>query len=100
MAFHLSPKKKVSPIRSEKVISLINRPPKPILIHCMAGADRTGLIAAVWKLRQQKETSQKAYKQLSIYYGHFPWLWSETKAMDQSFWNYMKYLRSQKENEK
>ncbi|MBW2127151.1 MAG: hypothetical protein JRH08_16110 [Deltaproteobacteria bacterium] len=68
-----------------------------MLIHCKAGADRAGLIAAAWKLRQQKETPQNAYKQLSIYYGHFPYLWSKTKVMDQSFWNYVTYLRAKKQ---
>ena len=88
---HLIPPKTI-----DEIIELMKKAPKPILIHCKAGADRSGLIAAIWKLVVEKDPPEKADEQLSLFCGHVPYLWSKTKDMDESFWNYVKYLRSQK----
>ncbi|HEY4202223.1 MAG TPA: dual specificity protein phosphatase family protein [Devosiaceae bacterium] len=58
----------------------------PILIHCKAGADRTGLASALFELLVMKKSPQEAAEQLSFNYGHFPWLGSKTGAMDRTFW--------------
>lgn len=57
--------------------------PRPVLIHCQAGADRTGLVSALWKMWVDGESKVEADKQLSIYYGHMPI--GSTTAMDRSF---------------
>lgn len=44
--------------------------PRPTLIHCEFGADRTGLAAAMWKVIVDQESKAEASKQLSILYGH------------------------------
>jgi protein tyrosine/serine phosphatase len=44
--------------------------PRPILIHCRGGADRTGEAAALWVITQQKKSKKIALKQLSLKYGH------------------------------
>ncbi len=62
------------PHRSE-VLSLLDaysNLPRPILVHCMAGADRTGLAAAVFALDYMKLTKPEASRQLDVYYGHVP----------------------------
>ncbi|MBF0317767.1 MAG: dual specificity protein phosphatase family protein [Nitrospirae bacterium] len=46
--------------------------PRPILIHCWAGADRSGLVSAMWKVVVENEPKSKAQRQLSIFYGHLP----------------------------
>ena len=33
----------------DRLISILKTTPRPVLIHCKAGADRTGLAAAIWK---------------------------------------------------
>lgn len=58
----------------------------PVLIHCEAGADRSGLASALYKLTVQHKSPQEADGQLSFWYGHFPWLTSRTGAMDRTFW--------------
>lgn len=43
---------------------------EPILLHCKAGADRSGMAAAVWKMVNLKEPAKEALDQLSFKYGH------------------------------
>lgn len=66
-----------------KLVDLIKKAPKPVLIHCKAGADRTSLASALYLLEVKKDVN--ADKEISLKYGHFPWLGSKTKAMDESF---------------
>jgi protein tyrosine/serine phosphatase len=85
----LSDSKEVSPRRLLQIVEEIDRLPKPILIHCKAGADRTGLVTAAylyWK------GDRRWREMLSLRYGHFPYLGSPTKAMDRSLVKFEKYL--------
>ena len=68
------------------LMSIFKAAPRPILIHCQAGADRTGLVAAMWKVIVDKESKVEASKQLSILYGHLPL--GPASAMDQFFNNW------------
>jgi len=45
--FKMSAGKELSVKRMNKLISIIKNAPKPILIHCKAGADRTSLAVAL-----------------------------------------------------
>ncbi len=54
----------------QRLLFLYRNAPKPILIHCQGGADRTGEAAAIWKLECQKSTKKEALKQLRSRYGH------------------------------
>lgn len=69
------------------LIEIFKSAPRPVLIHCQAGADRSGLAAAIWKVIVDKEPKSEADKQLSIFYGHLPI--GKTTAMDRFFnkWN-------------
>jgi len=69
-----------------KIISIIKDAPKPILIHCKAGADRTSLVSALYLYAIKND--KDAEREISLLYGHFPWLGSKTGAMDRSFLNY------------
>ena len=53
-----------------KLLHLYKSEPKPILIHCLSGADRTGEAAALWVLEQQKKNKRIAQQQLSLRYGY------------------------------
>ncbi len=67
------------------VIALLEKLPKPILIHCKAGADRSGLVAALWLYKIKHYSFKRSFEQLSVLFGHFPYLGSPTIAMDKSF---------------
>ncbi len=43
----------------------------PVLVHCKSGADRAGLMAALYMLVHERKTAAEAAKQLSYWYGHF-----------------------------
>jgi protein tyrosine phosphatase (PTP) superfamily phosphohydrolase (DUF442 family) len=84
----LSARKTVSPEELEAILALLRQAPKPVLIHCESGADRTGLISAVVRI-EQGDPPMQARRQLGLRYGHFPWLGNATVAMDESFDAYL-----------
>lgn len=59
----------------------------PILIHCQAGADRTGTIAAFWELTQKNSTLQEALDQQRPYYGHFSWRYPYMRKFTEIMYN-------------
>ncbi|WP_058602144.1 fused DSP-PTPase phosphatase/NAD kinase-like protein [Aureimonas ureilytica] len=67
--------------------ALMRDAPKPLLIHCLQGADRTGLASAIYELSQGQAAGEAA-DQLSLMFGHFPWLGNKTRAMDEAFAEY------------
>ena len=79
--FKISDKKVQSIQTMQKILNIIKRAKKPLLIHCKAGADRTGLASALY----WDSIGKNGDKMLSLKYGHFPYLGSPTKAMDESF---------------
>jgi len=80
--FKISDKKIQSLETMKKIVKIIKTSPKPVLIHCRAGADRTGLASALYLYSLG---DMNASRMLSLKYGHFPYLGSKTKAMDESF---------------
>jgi protein tyrosine phosphatase (PTP) superfamily phosphohydrolase (DUF442 family) len=60
------------------ILDAFNNLPQPILVHCKAGADRTGMAAAMFvfdHMNQQLDEDnrrQKAAGQLHPYFGHIP----------------------------
>jgi undecaprenyl-diphosphatase len=67
----------------EKLIAIFSEAPRPILIHCRSGSDRSGLAAALWKVVVDGEQKDVAQKQLSMRYGHFPV--GQTSVLDDFF---------------
>jgi protein tyrosine/serine phosphatase len=86
---------KISAIREvdtgtlETILAILRQASKPLLIHCRSGADRSGLIAALYLFAIEGQRAEHAVQQLSLFYGHFPYLWSQSGAMDRSFWRYV-----------
>ena len=90
-----------------KVFSLpmsASRPPKPaqvlelirithlarkegaaILIHCMAGADRTGMIVGAWRMLFQGVRDRKALTRETRMYRHLPAAWPNVHRYIESF---------------
>ena len=71
----------------DEIIQTLREAPKPVLIHCKAGSDRTGLISALYCLTLKGETPAQADRELSVWYGHIPL--TKTIAMDHSYWHYV-----------
>lgn len=65
-------------------MALLDSLPKPVLIHCMGGADRTGLAAALY-LASLGQGEAKAEAQISFRSGHALLPVSAAWPMDQSW---------------
>ena len=65
------------------LMNIFKSAPRPLLMHCHAGADRSGLAAAMWKVVVDKASKTEAVKQLSILYGHLSI--GSASAMDDFF---------------
>lgn len=69
----------------DELVQTMRSAPKPLLVHCQGGADRTGLAVALYRYAIQHEAPQQAQSGLSPLQGHLPYLGSRTGAMDRSF---------------
>ncbi|MCI4661989.1 MAG: sulfur transferase domain-containing protein [Neomegalonema sp.] len=54
----------------EDVARLFERVQYPVVFHCKSGADRAGLMSALYLLLQEQASPSEAKKQLSLRYGH------------------------------
>ena len=79
----LSADKAPSDRNINELLNIFHNAPKPLLIHCKSGADRSGLAAAIWKVTMEGKSPIVAKRQLSILYGHMPL--GPTQAMDDYF---------------
>jgi protein tyrosine/serine phosphatase len=55
------------------VVRAMDEAVEPIVIHCVSGIDRTGIVSAVFLLLRTDATVAEAWGQLSPRYGHNPW---------------------------
>ena len=85
----LSAHKKPDLVMMEKMVAIMKAAPKPLLIHCKQGADRSGLASALYAYAIEGQTAPEASKQLSLWYGHFRWF-NTTVAMDNAFDEFVK----------
>jgi protein tyrosine/serine phosphatase len=65
------------------LLRLLKIAPRPVLIHCMGGADRSGLAAAIWQVAIKGRPKAEARRQLSFIYGHMSI--GPTQVLDQFF---------------
>ena len=84
--YDIGDRTEISIEQMDEMVALMKKAPKPLLIHCKAGADRTSLASALYLHALKKD--KDANREISILYGHFPWLGSKTYFMDESFANY------------
>ena len=64
---------------------------KPFLMHCKSGADRTGLVAAVYLLTIEGRPVEEAKKQLSFRFMHLTF--TKTGILDYVIWRYEQRLK-------
>lgn len=84
--FRLSARREATDEQIGRLLAILRNAPKPVLIHCKAGADRTGLVSALYCLAIEEQSAAEAVRQLALWYGHVPLL--QTIAMDRCFWHY------------
>jgi len=87
--YPLSAKRFVTSQQIDQILDIVRNAPKPLLIHCRSGADRAGLVAALYRFAETGASAAEADRQLSLVYGHFPYLTNRSRAMDDSFWAYV-----------
>lgn len=86
--FGMSATQQLTSYRAVELISTMKNAQKPILVHCLDGADRTGLVSVIYANQIAGVDAKTAEGQLTPLYGHFgiPYL-SPTYAMDTSWEN-------------
>ncbi len=91
--FRMSARRELTQERSEELVSILRDAPKPILVHCNGGADRSGLASALFLAAVANKGEEAAEDQLSFHYGHvsIPYL-SSSFAMDRTFENLETWL--------
>lgn len=84
--FGMSSGKVLTPERADQLVAIMKAAPKPILIHCQSGADRTGLVSVLYSQQVAGVDEDVAERQLSVRYGHvaIPHI-SSVYAMDVSW---------------
>ena len=87
--YALSSRRLVTDEQIAEILGILRDAPKPLLVHCRSGADRAGLVSAMYRFADEGASAVEADRQLSLLYGHFPFLRSSTRAMDDSFWTFV-----------
>lgn len=84
--FKMSSSQEMTLDQSLALVSLLRDAPKPLLIHCRSGADRTGLASVIYLQQIAKVDEETAEKQLSVRFGHIgiPYV-SPSYAMDENW---------------
>jgi protein tyrosine/serine phosphatase len=83
--FAMSAREELTPDRSLALIDLMKSVPKPVLIHCRAGSDRSGLAAALYLAAIAQAGEETSEGQLSLWFGHVAIPFVGTYAMDRTF---------------
>lgn len=96
--FKMSSSTMVTSDVADQLVQAMKSAPKPILIHCKAGADRSGIVSAIYSQEIAGMDEDKAERQLSIFFGHvgIPYL-SPTFAMDESWERLERHFHSKAE---
>ncbi len=92
--YAISAKRPVSVTQMKEILAILHDAPKPVLVHCQGGSDRTGLVTALYRLSRGAEPATASQALSFWHYGHFPYLGSKTRAMDDSFQNYLSAMQA------
>lgn len=84
--FAMNASVQLSAAEAGQLIALMREMPKPLLVHCRHGSDRTGLAMSLYLAAISGADEATAEGQLSLWFGHFavPVL-SDAWPMDQSW---------------
>ena len=76
------------------VVECLHTLEKPVLFHCKSGADRAGLVSAIYLMVYEGATVQEAMKQLSFKHVHVDF--TATGVLDYFLWAYAERLKAGK----
>lgn len=80
----LSARKLPPPEKLAQLLTVLDKTPYPVLVHCQAGADRTGLVCTLYEnVYQHVPLDQAEEEQLTWRHGHFAF--GATHAMNDFF---------------
>jgi protein tyrosine/serine phosphatase len=84
--FAMSAARELNATQMADLTRIMRDAPKPILVHCMSGVDRTGLASVLYLQQIAGVDEETAEWQLSLIYGHFsiPFV-NRAYAMDESW---------------
>ncbi len=83
--YRMSSERDLSARDVEELLSILSKAEAPILIHCQNGADRSGLVSALYVAGVAGGSEFFAEFQLTPIYGHLPIPGLAAFAMDRSF---------------
>jgi protein tyrosine/serine phosphatase len=69
--FAMKASRELTDEQAMQLMQIMRDAPKPLLIHCRSGADRTGLAAALYIAGVKGGTEWQAERQMWLNYGHF-----------------------------
>ncbi|WP_435521601.1 tyrosine-protein phosphatase [Aquamicrobium terrae] len=70
--YPMSSARRLPVAKAKELAALMRDAPKPLLVHCDHGANRTGLASAIYAGAVAGHSEMAAEFQLSPYYGHVP----------------------------
>jgi protein tyrosine/serine phosphatase len=83
--FRMSAKRELTQNQVQQLITLMAEAPKPLLIHCASGSDRTGLASALYLAAIAKHGEGAAEAQISVRFGHLSLPFIPGYAMDRTW---------------
>lgn len=83
--FRMSSKEELTPPEVRTLIAIMRDAPKPLLIHCAGGSDRTGLASAFYVAAISRGGETRAEDQLSLRFGHIALPNLDAYAMNRTF---------------
>lgn len=83
--FRMSARRELSQAEAAQLVAILAQAKKPLLIHCDWGADRTGLVSALYAAAIGKLGEEAAERHFSLRYGHLPLPITANYAMDRTF---------------
>jgi protein tyrosine/serine phosphatase len=83
--FGMSARRDLTPEKMQRLLALLKSAEQPILVHCMSGADRTGLASVIFLQQVAGIDEEEAEWQLSPLFGHINLPFLGAYAMDDSW---------------
>ena len=83
--FRVSAKRGLTKKQAWQLIEIMERAPKPLLVHCESGVDRSGLASALYLAAVERAGEAAAEEQLSLRFGHIAASWARGWGMTVTF---------------